>query len=77
MSDVLRTRSFDLANYINELDDVFAYLEVLRAEDAGGPGAWNSALADLLACDSGRALPLGRFAEALYEAGLRIQIEPV
>ena len=59
MSDVLRTRPFDLANYINEPDGVFVYLELLRDEGAGNPGAWSGALADLLAFDSGRALPLG------------------
>lgn len=77
MSDMLRTRPFHVANYINDPDDVFAYLEVLRAENAGNPGAWNGALEILLACDSGRTLPLGRFAEALHEAGLRMRIEPV
>ena len=77
MSDMLRTRPFHVANYINDPDDVFAYLEVLRAENAGNPGAWNGALEVLLACDSGRALPLGRFVEALHEAGLRMRIEPV
>lgn len=46
--DMLRARPFDMANYINEPDDVFAYLELLRDEDAGDPSAWNSALAVLL-----------------------------
>lgn len=77
MSGMLRTRLFDLANYINEPDDVFAYPELLRDEDAGEPGAWNSAIEDLLACDSGRALPLRRFVDSLHETGLRIRIEPV
>ncbi len=77
MDEMLKTRPFDMANYISEPDDVSAYLELLRDEDAGDPGAWNSALAVLLTCDSGRALPLGRFAEALHEAGLRMRIEPV
>lgn len=44
MSDMLRTRPFHVANYNNDPDDVFAYLEVLRAENAGNPGAWNGAL---------------------------------
>lgn len=38
---MLRTRLFHVANYINDLDNMFAYLEVLRAENAGNPGAWN------------------------------------
>lgn len=59
MSDMLKTRPFHGANYISDPDDVFAYLEVLRAENAGKPGAWNGALEVLLACDNGRALPLG------------------
>lgn len=77
MGEMLTTRPFDMANYINEPDDVSAYLELLRGEDAGDPGAWNSALAVLFTCDSGRALPLGRFVEALHEVGLRIQVESI
>ncbi len=35
MSGMLRTRLFDLANYINEPDGVFACLDLLRGEGAG------------------------------------------
>lgn len=35
MSGMLRTRSLHFANYINDQDDVLAYLKAPRAKNAG------------------------------------------
>lgn len=76
MDEMLKTRPFDMANYISEPDDVSAYLELLRDEDAGDPGAWNSALAVFLTCDSGRALPLGRLLKPFMKLASACESSP-
>ena len=72
LSAPLKTREFDVANYIETPADVAAYLKLAVAEGEG-PGELARTLGDILRSKGGQRLSLGAFVGLLHEVGLEIR----
>ena len=76
LSAPLKTREFDVANYIETPADVAAYLKLAAAEGEG-PEELTSALGVILRSKGGQRLSLAAFVGLLHEVGLEVRVSPV
>lgn len=76
LSAPLKTREFDVANYIETPADVAAYLKLAVAEEEG-PEELASTLGVILRSKGGQRLSLAAFVGLLHEVGLEVRVSPV